>query len=147
MPIADYPFRRVVAGATARPMLPIRITNPETGLSLRSWGLIDTGADDCALPAAYARSLGHNLTAGAAREIGTGNGITVAYSHICKIDIYRLEAAGAVSDTEVVYSIGDTPLDFLPNLHCILLGTRNFLNNFILTVNYPRQVFSLLRPQ
>ncbi|MDP8236809.1 MAG: hypothetical protein P9M08_10540 [Candidatus Erginobacter occultus] len=147
MPIADYPFRRVVPGSPGRPMLPIRVTNPETGLSLRSWGLIDTGADDCALPAAYARSLGHNLTAGVSREIGTGNGVTVAYSHTCKIDIFRMEAGGTVSDTEIVYSVDDTPLDFLPNLHCILLGTKNFLNNFILTVNYPRKVFSLRRPR
>lgn len=147
MPIADYPFRRVVPDSPARPMLPIRVTNPETGFSLRSWGLIDTGADDCAFPAAYARSLGHNLTAGTPREIGTGNGIIVAYSHICRIDIYRMDTGGAVSDTEIVYAVDDTTLDFLPNLHCILLGTKNFLNNFILTVNYPRRVFSLRRPQ
>ena len=146
MPIIDYPFHRVISSAPSRPMLPIRVTNPDTRLSLRSWGLIDTGADDCAFPAQFASLLGHNLTAGRQKEIDTGNGITIAYAHTCKIDIYKMEADGEVSDSEIVHSIADTPLDFMPNLHCILLGTRNFLSNFILTINYPRKIYSIRYP-
>ncbi len=34
-------------------------------------------------------------------------------------------------------------LTFMPNLFVPLLGVRSFLNHFILTVDYPHQVFSL----
>lgn len=146
MPIIDYPFHRLVAAASPRAMLPIRVTNPATNLSIRSWGLIDTGADDCAFPAQYASILGHNLLAGSQKEIGTGNGITIAYAHTCRIDIYKVEPNGTASDTEIVHVIEDTSLDFMPNLNCILLGTRNFLSKFILTINYPRKIFSARFP-
>ena len=45
MPIVEYPFTTLSPGAPPRPMLPIRIHNPDTGLIYRTWGLIDTGAD------------------------------------------------------------------------------------------------------
>ena len=51
MPIRNFPFHRISAGDIFRPMLPIGITNPDTGASIISYGLIDTGADECALPA------------------------------------------------------------------------------------------------
>jgi hypothetical protein len=92
--------------------------------------LIDTGADECALPASYAAILGHDLAAGKSKEIRTGNGITTAYSHTS-----RLLLDGFV--------IEETLIDFMPNLFVPLLGTRNFLCNFVLTIDYPRQFFSL----
>jgi hypothetical protein len=62
MLIIEYPFKKLTPDDPLRPILPIRITNPDTGLSVRSWGLIDTGADDCAFPARLATILGHNLS-------------------------------------------------------------------------------------
>jgi len=43
MKTARYPFRVMVPGHPARPMLPVRITNPATGLFVDAWGLVDTG--------------------------------------------------------------------------------------------------------
>jgi len=97
-------------------------------------GLIDTGADECALPARYATILGHNLEAGHTKEINTGNGVTTAYSHTVKIEI---------GDFVIIQ---DTLIDFMPNLHTPLLGVKSFLSNFILTVNYPEKIFSLQQP-
>ncbi len=37
-------------------------------------------------------------------------------------------------------------IDFLPNLHCVLLGARTLLSRFELTIDYPRQLFSLRQP-
>ena len=141
MPIINYPFISHVQGGIARPMLPIRITNPITGQSLRVWGLIDTGADECAIPAAYANQLGHNLTAGPTKHIGTGNGMTIAYSHLTRIEIF-----GNKSNSVIVHTINDTPIDFMPNLGVILLGVRNFMNQFRLIIDYPNQCFSLRNP-
>ncbi len=59
MPITGYPFSILGAGNIPKPLLPISITNPYTGLSLFQWALIDTGADVCAVPAWIATALGH----------------------------------------------------------------------------------------
>jgi len=76
MPISNYPFTCLVPGSISRPMLPVCIINPHTGNSLCTWALIDTGADECALPAAYAERLGHTLHSGSPKQISTGNGVT-----------------------------------------------------------------------
>lgn len=45
------------------------------------------------------------------------------------------------------FSTQDVLIDFMPNLYFSLLGVRSFLGNFILTVDYPNKVFSLLLPE
>lgn len=89
MPIRDFPFLKASdADLTLRPWLILRISNPETGQSCHTIGLIDTGADECCLPATFAKLLGHNLEAGTPKTINTGNGSTIAYGHTCTIDIF-----------------------------------------------------------
>ncbi|MCK5603024.1 hypothetical protein KAR91_14165, partial [Candidatus Pacearchaeota archaeon] len=124
-----------------RPLLPIQITNPHTGVNYKTYGLIDTGADDCAVPASLAQIVGHNLIAGQLKEIRTGNGVTKAYAHTTKIDIFHIN-----DSVNPVFTIHDTPVDFMPNLHCVLLGVENFLSQFILTVDYPNKSFSIQYP-
>lgn len=126
-------------------MLPINIHNPHTGKSVFAWGLIDTGADECALPAYYANILGHDLMKGTAKQIGTGNGFTNAFAHTTRIDIFSAAAADPLA-TPAVYTIPDTPIDFMPNLHCVLLGVRNFMSRFVLTIDYPNKVYSIKNP-
>jgi len=146
MPIRNFPFLKTTPGSPARAMLAIRVSNPDTGLFLDTYGLIDTGADDCAIPASLAKSLGYNLKAGKIKKIATGNGLTNAYTHLCTIDIF--DTVDLVRGMlKVVYSTPDTPFDFLPRLNCILLGTKSFLSKFILTIDYPKQVFSLRTPR
>jgi predicted aspartyl protease len=139
MPIRDFPFTCIQPGGVTRPWLPIRITNPATGLSQNAYGLIDTGADECALPASYAPLLGHNLQAGVERTIQTGSGVTTAYSHTTSITIMNLQGEPGVT-------IDKTLIDFMPNLYVVLLGVKSFLSKFILTINYPSQKFSIQWP-
>ena len=87
MPLTHCPF--TVYAGIYRPTLQIRIINPHTGLSQRAYGLIDTGADECAVPAFYAILLGHNLQAGIPKTIYTGNGETVAFAHTTKFEIFN----------------------------------------------------------
>ncbi len=141
MPISNFPFTCLQQGTIPRPMLPVCIVNPHTGKGFRTWALVDTGADECALPAMYAQTLGHTLDAGSTKQISTGNGETVAYAHTTRVDIYALDGGGNVG--QCVYSIPDTPIDFMPNLHCVLLGVRNFLANFKLCIDYPSNIFSI----
>jgi len=130
MDLRRVPFSRISPDDISRPWLRIAIVNPHSGKRIRIAGIIDTGADECALPASYAAMIGHNLQAGASKEINTGNGVTVAYSHTVRIEIGS-------------YQIGDTLIDFMPNLYVPLLGVKSFLSNFILTINYPEKIFSL----
>lgn len=131
MLVKDYPFTIISPGDIARPYLPITIENPENKRQLKVVALIDTGADECALPALFAPPLGHNLQAGHQKEISTGNGITVAYGHTVSIKAFDFLAK------EVL-------IDFMPNLHTPLLGVKSFLNNFVVTIDYPRKRFSII---
>lgn len=89
MPIKDCPFLKLCKEDIPRPILPINIINPHTGLSYATFGIIDTGADECAIPAGIATLLGHNLQAGSTKIIGTGNGETIAFAHTTKFEIYN----------------------------------------------------------
>lgn len=139
MPIENIPFTRN-GDDIHRPYLYLKITNTHTGKYLNTVGLVDTGADDCALPASFALILGHDLARGGIKSINTGNGVTTAYSHMTKFEILD------PNDNKVLYTIQDTPVDCLPNLNIVLLGAAHFLNNFILTVNYPEHTFSIKLP-
>lgn len=133
MPIRDYPFSITRPGDLARPYLPITIINPDTDKRLKVFALIDTGADECAFPAAFAPLIRHNLQAGQQKKISTGNGVTLAYGHTTRIEIEG-------------FATQDVMIDFMPNLNIPLLGVKSFLSNFVLTVDYPNKLFSLMLP-
>lgn len=139
MPLDDCPFVCFKDG-TDRPYLSIKIINPHTQKSLSVVGLIDTGADECAIPADYASLLGHNLLAGKTKIINTGNGETKAYAHTTKFEIYHIISG------KLLYTIPDTPIDFMPNLNSVLLGVNSFLSRFILKIDYPNKTFSIKYP-
>ena len=132
MRIADRPFARLTPGDPLRPWLPIMVVNPDTGNWLNVYALIDTGADDCALPAHLALMLGYALLTGKSRRISTGAGIAIARSHRVRIEV-----------PEYRFASGDFLIDFMPGLAVPLLGVANFLSGFVLTVDYPRKRFSL----
>ena len=128
--ISNIPFIKVSPDDLPRPWLPVKIINPHTNNYIKVYGLVDTGADECALPAGYAVLLGHNLQAGYPKEINTGNGKTLAYSHTVNIETYD-------------FKIQNVLIDFMPNLYVPLMGVRSFLSSFVLTIDYPNQNFSI----
>ena len=134
--LTDCPFL-IYDNSGLRPILPVKISNPHTNKHIKAWGLIDTGADECAIPAGYASLLGHDLLKGTPKTINTGNGVTNAYSHTTTFELYDPR------DNKVIYTINDTPIDFMPNLSVLLLGVKSFLSNFILKIDYPNMVFSV----
>jgi len=134
MPVRNYLFTIIRPGDLARPYLPITVKNPDADRQIKVYALIDTGADECAFPASFASLLGHNLLAGQQRKISTGNGLTIAYSHTTRVIIEG-------------FTTKDVLIDFMPNLYIPLLGVRSFLSNFILTIDYPNRVFSLIIPE
>jgi len=135
MAVRNEPFRRTSNNPDEmqRPWLQVRLTNPHTGQKLSVWGMIDTGADDCAIPAKFATMLGHNLDKGTAIESNTGNGIATSWLHSTIIEIPD-------------FSTSECLVAYMPNLHVPLLGVRSFLSNFKLEVDYPNKTFSLINP-
>ncbi len=80
MPIRDFPFLRVTEDNYLRPWLPIRIINPHNGLSVDTFGLIDTGADECSVPVFIAEELGHDLEKGLPKEVKTAGSFPLIFS-------------------------------------------------------------------
>lgn len=115
MLVENYPFAITRPGDIARPYLPITIINPENEKRLNVFALVDTGADECALPASFSPPLGHNLQSGYQKKISTGNGITIAYGHTINIAAFNFTAENIV-------------IDFMPTLHIPLLGVKSFLS-------------------
>lgn len=120
--------------------LPIRFINPHNGKSIKTNGLIDTGASDCAMPADLAKILGLNLKKSVSKEITTGNGIAIAYGHKTTIEIFHPEKTN-----EIIYKLENVVIDFMPCINIVLLGVNGFLSEFSLSIDYPNQTFSLIR--
>jgi hypothetical protein len=131
MLVENYPFIKTRPGDIARPYIPITIINPATRKSINVFALIDSGADECAIPASFAPILGHKLKSGHLKTISTGNGVTRAYGHTVCIKAFS-------------YTTDNAVIDFMPNLHIPLLGVKSFLNSFKLIIDYPNKVFSIL---
>ncbi|MEK7397653.1 MAG: retropepsin-like aspartic protease [Candidatus Poribacteria bacterium] len=130
MNILKFPFTKFSPDDIPRPWLPVIVTNPHTKKEIKIYGLIDTGADECALPAQFAPLLGHDLQSGYPKEINTGNGKTLAYSHTICLTIDE-------------FMVKNVLIDFMPNLNVPLLGVKSFLSNFLLIIDYPDFAFSL----
>ena len=119
------------------PYLSINIINPDTGKSFMYFGLVDTGADDCLIPADFAPALGHDYDKGAIRHGMSAGGPTIDRFHKTIIEI--LDHSG-----KLLYTIKETQIGFSDTLKgVVLLGVMGFLENFKLNIDYPNQVFSI----
>ena len=90
MPPQVYSFYKDAAG-TYRPMIPIRLTNPETKQSIMVMALLDTGADECVLPQMCCDKTGHNLKGeGVVTKVNQGVGANQVsvWKHTFIIEIF-----------------------------------------------------------
>ena len=127
-------------------MLWLRITNPDyPELSVRYAAIVDTGADDCVFPAEAAIVLKHKLTSVQPKVIQGINSSSLAYPHTSKIEVLEMGPDGLPTKT-ILLTMTDTPIDYLVGGQNFILGTKNFLSNFILTIDYPNQMFSIRNP-
>ena len=145
MPIKDYRFTSV-SSDPPRPMLWIRLSNPATNLRIIALAIVDTGADDCVFPAQAAIQLGHKLNMGTRKTIKTAGGQSYAFAHTSRIDILETLPNGMFS-SKILYTISDTPVDFVDGCGAFLLGRGKFLNKFVLTIDGPQQRFSIRKPK
>ena len=123
-----------------------KVINPiHPELSVRYSALVDTGADDCVFPAGVAIALGHNLTSVIPKVIHRINSAALAYPHTSTTEMLGKDSDWLPTN-DVLYTITDTPIDYLAGCQNFLLGAKKFLSNFILTVDYPQKRFSIQNP-
>lgn len=139
MPIHDCPLTYSDGGSLVA-YLPVTIINPRTGDCIRTKGLIDTGADECSIPSGFAKKLGHKLYSGTKTQVTTGKGLTAAWSHTTIFLIHHPDTS------EVIYTTPEVPIDYMKDLPTVLLGVNSFLSRFVITLDYPKNVFSLTKP-
>lgn len=137
-------------GRGARPALWIRVSNPHNPCFKNSGvitlGISDTGADCCTFPADMARQLGHDLEKVNPIEFITAKGKTWAFPHTTRIDILDVQPGGKPG-SNILYTIPNKLICYARGLHHCLLGRREFLNRFIVKIDYPQQIFSIRFPQ
>jgi len=138
MPARTYPFYRLQdpQGKKTPPWrlyLPIRLSNPDTTLSVIVYGLVDTGADAALLPASIATQLGHSLKGQGVREnITTGieNRSMTVFRHT--FDVELLTATGGA----VARSFKKISIDCAESDPPVLLGVSDFARHFIWNIDY-----------
>ncbi len=138
MPRVEYPFYSFQTTKDAlRVYLPVRLSNPATGVSTDiEMALVDTGADACVIPGSLAQALGHKLkhkTIKPAPTFGINGTQVHTYGHT-----FRLELLSPKADT-VVWSNEQAVIDCIDSEIPILLGTKDFLAGFKITIDYPAQ--------
>ena len=152
MPITDYPFGPVIASTGVSyglwPSLPVRIINPATGLSWQTWALVDTGASNTVVTADIAAHLGHDLKHRLVirGNSGTAGGAAKLYFHTFTIEILARTKQGRVDEKRAVIILENRLLAVAPQSPITLLGTKDFLKDYVLTVDYPVQRFSIKKP-
>ena len=119
--------------------LPVRITNPHSGLSSVTYALVDTGADTCVFPEALAVSLGHNFTGEGVKTQKTQgvSGATSVFMHTFDLDILTTDRS------KVFAAFPNLLIACVPQEIPALLGVADCLGHFVLGVDYPRTEITL----
>ena len=153
MPIKEYPFLAIhsdgrveVQSQSSRPILWVRVTNPHAQVAIIIAAIVDTGADECTMPAGLAGALKHNLKSVASKSIHTAGGTTEVYPHTVRIEILDVLPNGKPNKSKVLYIINEGLFDFAKGLPVPLLGRKTFLDNFNLYIKYPARKFSIRKP-
>ncbi len=139
MPITDLCFKSFVPGGFPHPLLPIKIINTHAkkgGPKIRpAYGLVDTGAMSCAIPAYMAKMIGHNYKKGIKTTFTGAGGEGDSYLHETRIEI-------VVPGTDKIV-IPAAMINYIEGLPNVLLGVSGFLERFILKIDYPRHLLSI----
>ena len=124
-----------------RPFIPIVVINPETGTKVNVMALVDTGADACAFPEHVASGTKHILKGvNVVNSVSSGiGGVDVStWKHTFVIGLLDPTFQKVIKWTDRIL------IDcFEHNNAPPLLGTENFLKDFILSVDYPNKSLTL----
>ncbi len=137
------PFIEMGESIILRPIIPIVIENPDTGIILRTYGLLDTGADTTLINAEFGELLGHNIEKGQESDITGLAEQKLCYEHKTIINILKDDSIAE----KISYQLDCKPIAYMKDLRDIpvILGCNDFLDYFKIVLNYPRKKFSLTK--
>lgn len=127
-----YPFHTGDNGKQ-KPKIPIRVINFDTGKSISTTAILDTGADSCTFPSMITINVGHKLDEKSLREKGTTgiSGVEIdTYVHPFKIEILDVDRKKVIRTLDIV---GNT---IKSNSMLPILGTHMFLEKFLIKFDY-----------
>lgn len=148
MPIANYPFVDINGTGVPKPALPVILTNPANGLSFGTWALIDTGADSTVIPEFIAKKLYHDIAHKSVQRdtcLGVSGAVTT-YFHTFRLKVLGLNRKGDVLCNKTAIKRNKRQYAVIRGLHLMVIGEDDFLKRYILTINYPKKMFSLRLP-
>ena len=140
-PLVKYTFTDGASDDFAfHTLIPVKITNPETGQSVRITGLVDTGADACLFPADVADLTGHDLRGDGVKSnvtLGIEQNKVAVYKHTFILELLSPKYM------DTVWSSGEIEVDCSVSNPPVLLGAIDFLRYFKLTVDYINETLTL----
>lgn len=143
MPIRSYPF--ITMSGLARPQLYVRVSSIDGAKRTEPLlAKVDTGADYCIFPLDIAKELKFEINEDVRKPLKTAGQPTWSYPHKVMLEILRTEEDGFYGSQ--AFRIPKLTVYFAEESSQFLLGTKGFLDQFILTVDYPKQEFSLRSP-
>ena len=139
----DYKFLKSPDGRK-RPFVPVKITNPHTGLSNNFMCLLDTGADGCLFNyGTSVEALGHNLKGNGndvkeSVQFGVDGNETPVWKHTFILELL------SPNSLDVIWKSDEILIDChesrkVPNI----LGTNDFLKHFTITFDYENDLATL----
>jgi hypothetical protein len=149
MPIVEYPFLAFAPRSMWRPLLPVEIVNPHTRQAVQAYGVVDTGATVCAFPLENADDIGIKLGPEHRFHLESAGNEREAYGYTVMIRVFAILQAvrrDIYTPPTPVIELADTRIAFIRGLKCPVLGVKGFLDRYVVTVNHPRQEFSVRVP-
>lgn len=149
MPIVDYPLTLVGSLREPRPFLPLKIISLHNHNSTYARGVVDPGAGTTLIPYHIADELGLDIENGKQGTGPTAGGELQVYFHPLRIQVLAIDNNGEVDSNDIIMNI--PPKDFAVSSNkkfppTILLGIKDFLEPYVLTIDYPGRVFSIRKP-
>lgn len=106
--------------------------------------MVDTGADNSVIPGFLAEKLYHDVdheSVRRGRSTGIGGQVDIYY-HSFRICILGLDNRGTVTE-DIAIKIHKREYAVVPELRVMLLGVSDFLTKYVLSINYPKKLFSV----
>jgi hypothetical protein len=140
-----YPFMGVqfiggAQGVKLQPVLPIVIFGPDgSRKSQVEAALIDTGADLCLCPSRITKPIGYGIRSGIPISFSGAVGKGTAWRHDVNIAILTHDYRA------IFHRLSNVPLHLVQKRSPfpVLLGTRGFLDQFVIHIDYPNNLLTL----
>lgn len=115
----------------------VRVYNPVRGNNLIINCLLDSGADKCLFPEFIATSVLSMRSGGKSQSKGIANFPIDTYPHLLRLELLSTDY------NRVIWASKNLTIDCVPHDVPPLLGSSDFLINFIISFNYKQEFFTI----